>query len=47
VKVELVANSEGSFSSSRVEAGGSGAQAVNSKTAINQAAGHNDLTVIG
>jgi hypothetical protein len=47
VKVELVANSEGSFSISRVEAGGSGAQAVNSKTAIKQAEEHNDLTVIG
>jgi hypothetical protein len=47
VKVELVANAEGSFSSSRVEAGGSGAQAVNSKTAIKQAGKHNDLTAIG
>jgi hypothetical protein len=47
VKVELVANSEGSFSSRRVEAGGSGAQAVKSKTAIKQAGEHNDLTVTG
>jgi hypothetical protein len=47
VKVELVANSEGSFSINRVEAGGSGAQAVKSKTAIKQEEKHNDLTAIG